>query len=212
MPGIVGIVHNPDEILLDKMLNSIKHEDWYKTDKYNGAFFSIGRVHLGTFNSESQPIFNENKSLCIFFDGKIHDYNNEMEELKRKGHKFHVNNDAEFCLHSYEEQGTKFIQKLNGSFFLVICDLVNKEAMIANDRYGFRPHYYTLHNSKLLFAPEAKAILQDRSFNKKLNYNKFNSIFLITFFIFNVINISTFISIKYKLFRNFIFNLLKFFI
>lgn len=170
MPGIAGIVHKSDEILLDKMLSSIKHENWYKTDKCNGAFFSIGRVHLGTFNSEPQPIFNENKSLCIFFDGKIYGYNNKMEELKRKGHKFHINNDAEFCLHLYEEQETRFIKKLNGSFLLVICDLVNNDVMIANDRYGSRPHYYTIHNSKLLFAPEAKAILQDRSFNKKLNY------------------------------------------
>jgi len=169
LPGIVGIVPKPDKVLLDKMVSSIMHESWYRIDKCSSSFFSIGRVHLGTFNPEPQPIFNENRTLSIFFDGEIYDYNHEMEYLKTRGHKFYVNNDAEFCLHLYEEQGNDFVKELNGTFFLVMCDYLNRKVIIANDRYSIRRHYYMLNNRQLLFAPEAKAILQGGSFKKELN-------------------------------------------
>jgi asparagine synthase (glutamine-hydrolysing) len=171
MPGVVGIVSENvvDEQLLDRMVNSLKHEDFFRVDKYISSNFGIARVHLGIFNPEPQPIFNEDKSLCIFMDGKIYDYGEQLNELKNKGHKFNTENDPEFCLHSYEEYGKDFIKRLNGSFVLLICDLKSGEVIIANDRYGFRVHYYAINNGKLLFAPEAKAILQDETFRKELN-------------------------------------------
>ena len=172
MPGIVGIVSEDavDEQLLDRMVDPLKHEEFYRLDNsFISSHFGIARVHLGVFNPEPQPIFNEDKSLCIFMDGKIYDYGEQLNELKNKGHKFNSENDPEFCLHSYEEYGTDFIKRLNGSFVLLICDIKSGEVIIANDRYGLRVHYYAINNGKLLFAPEAKAILQDETFKKELN-------------------------------------------
>lgn len=171
MPGLVGIVSEKtvDEQLLNRMIDSIKHEDFYRIDKYISSHFGIARVHLGIFNPEPQPIFNEDKSLCIFMDGKIYDYEDQLNELKNKGHKFNNENDPEFCLHSYEEYGKDFIKTLNGSFVIFICDLRNEKVIIANDRFGLRVHYYVINNGKLLFAPEVKAILQDETFKKELN-------------------------------------------
>ena len=170
MPGIVGITpSNLDNELLEHMISSIKHEEWYGLDKYYDSLFGIARVHLGTFNPEPQPIFNEDKSLCIFMDGKIYDYDEELLKLKDKGHKFNIVNDPEFCLHSYEEFGEDFVKKLNGSFVIAICDLKEEKLLLVNDRYGLRPHYYAVNNDKLLFAPEVKAILQDKDFKKELN-------------------------------------------
>lgn len=171
MPGLVGIVSNNqvDDHLLDKMLNSICHEEWYRVDKYTGPFFSVARVSLGTFNQEPQPIFNEDKNICILMYGKIYDYQNSLNELKNRGHHFTFENDAEFCLHSYEEYGTDFVSSLNGSFLLAIYDLKQKKVIIANDRYGLRPLYYSRISGKLLFASEVKAILEDSKFSKELN-------------------------------------------
>jgi len=171
MPGIVGITpSNLDNELFEHMISSIKHEEWYQIDKYLDSFFGIARVHLGIFNPGSQPIFNEDKSLCIFMDGKIYDYDEELLKLKAKGHKFSYCNDLEFCLHLYEEVGEDFVKKLNGSFVIVICDFKEEKLLLANDRYGLRPHYYTLNGGKLLFAPEVKAILQDKDFKKELKH------------------------------------------
>ena len=87
MPRLVGIISEKavDEQLLNRMVDSIKHEDFYRIDKYINLHFGIARVHLGIFNPEPQPIFNEDKSLCIFMDGKIYDYEDQLNELKIRG-------------------------------------------------------------------------------------------------------------------------------
>jgi len=171
VPGLVGIVWNKkvDDMLLDKMANSIKHEEWHKVDKYCDPFFSAARVDLGIFNPEPQPIFNEDRTIGIFMYGKVYDYDKEASELRSRGHQFAIGNDAEFCLHSYEEYGTDFVQSLNGSFVLIIYDLKQAEVTIVNDRYGLRPLYYNMSDGKLLFASEVKAILEVPAFDKKLN-------------------------------------------
>jgi len=171
MPGLIGIVWNSkmDEPLLDRMVGSIKHAEWQRVEKYSNSFFSAARVSLGIFNPEPQPIFNEDKTLCIFMYGKVYDYGDKLAELKRRGHQFNIGNDAEFCLHSFEEYGRAFVKELNGSFVLVIYDLKQKKIIIANDRYGFRPLYHAMSGGKLLFASEVKAILEDNAFKKELN-------------------------------------------
>jgi asparagine synthase (glutamine-hydrolysing) len=170
MPGLVGVVSGDvrDGELLDRMVASIRHEDWYRTDRYVGPPFSIARVHLGIFNPQPQPVFNEDRSLCLFMEGRIYGYDEEKRQLEAK-HRFALHNDPEFCLHLYEEQGISFLNRLNGAFVLLICDLKQKKAILANDRFGLMRSYWTLHNGALLFAPEAKAILQEASFKRELN-------------------------------------------
>jgi len=171
MPGLVGIVDRKkaSKVLLENMINSIKHESWYKIDKFLKDKFALARVHLGILNPEPQPIFNEDKSLCIFMDGEIFDYEKEKEKIEQKGYKFYVNNDPEFCLHLYEEYGEKFVEKLNGSFVIIILDIKNQKLLIVNDRYGLRPLYYSQNNRKFLFASEVKAIIEDKEFKKEIN-------------------------------------------
>lgn len=169
MPGIVCIAGNAKGNLLDRMCNIITQKERYKVDKYYHDNFCVGRVHLGLLNPEPQPIYNEDKSLCIFMDGEIFDYEKEKETLKQKGHQFYINNEPEFCLHLYEEYGKKFVEKLNGSFVIVVIDIKNQKLLIANDRYGLRPLYYAKIGDKLLLASEVKAILKDETFKKEIN-------------------------------------------
>jgi asparagine synthase (glutamine-hydrolysing) len=172
MPGIVGIADPASEIdgdLLESMVQSVKHEPWYIIDNLVEDHFAISRVHLGIINPERQPIYNEDKSLCIFFDGEIFDYEYESEYLKLKGHKFEIDNDSEFCLHLYEELGLNFVKKLEGSFVAIIIDIYKKILFIVNDRYGLRPLYYLSFDGRLIFASEVKAIIQDNRFKKEVN-------------------------------------------
>lgn len=169
MPGIVGIAGNVKRNLLDRMCNIITQKDWYKVDKYYCDDFCVGRVHLGLLNPEPQPIYNEDKSLCIFMDGEIFGYEREKNTLKQKGHQFYIDNEPEFCLHLYEEYGKKFVEKLNGSFVIVVIDIKNQKLLIANDRYGLRPLYYAKTDDKLLLASEVKAILKDEIFKREIN-------------------------------------------
>ncbi len=137
MPGLVGVVSElvRDGQLLDRMVGSVKHEEWYRTDRYVEPPFSVARVHLGIFNPQPQPVFNEDRSLCLFMEGRVYGYDEEKRRLEGK-HRFSLHNDPEFCLHLYEEKGISFLESLNGSFVLLICDLKQKKAILANDRIG----------------------------------------------------------------------------
>lgn len=171
MPGIIVISdrNGVDESLLDRMCNSIQHEDWYRIDKQIAKQFAFARVHLGITITEPQPIINEDKTLCIFMDGETFFDIEDKKDLELKGYEFKVNNDPEFCLHLYEEYGERFVEKLNGSYVLAILNLKDQNVLVVNDRYGLRPHYFTWQGDKFLFAPEVKAILQDRVVEKEID-------------------------------------------
>lgn len=176
MVGLVGIVAQKNDIdfkkLLLQMSDSIRHKDNQKVDSYiceNQGFIGMARVHLGIFNPESQPTFNEDKTVCIIMDGEIYDHESVKAELVSKGHKFLVNNDVEFVLHLYEEYGKNFIHKLNGIFTLVIWNDTTQELLIANDRYGLRPLYYTDDNGYLLYGSEVKSIIQDVNLKRDID-------------------------------------------
>lgn len=145
MSGLVWFFfknQSTDHELLNNIVKVIKHEKFHQVNKYINSFFGVAKVHLGIFNPEPQPIFNEDKSLCIFFDSKTYDYENDMNILKDK-HMISIGNDPEFCLHSYEEYGIDFIKKLEPSFIFIICNLKDNKIIIVNDRYGLKSMYYT---------------------------------------------------------------------
>jgi len=171
MPGLVGILKMQNNVLdvkqlLARMCQVMKHEDWYKTETFIDESIGIGRVSLGILNPEPQPIFNEDKSLCIMMEGEVYDYQDLKEELILKGHQFLVNNDPDFILHLYEQFGKDFVHKLNGSFVLAIWDKKKRELLVVNDRYGLRPLYYAENNGYLLFGSEVKTILEDKTFER----------------------------------------------
>ncbi len=170
MPGLVGYISDRarDEQLLERMIGAVVHEPWYRIDRYVDPPFHIARIHLGKFDQEAQPVFNEDRTLCILMDGKVYGYDDERKRLEA-GHRFASQSDAEFCLHLYEDLGTESFKRLNGNFSLVICHLREKKAVLANDRNTLRPIYYAEHEEGLLFAPQAKPILQDPSFKKELD-------------------------------------------
>lgn len=182
MVGIAGCAfiekESRDRSLLKDMLQSMKHKPWHKMESFYSSFLHIGRVHLGIFNPERQPIFNENRKLFAFMDGKIYGYEADYLKLRQLGHKFSVGNDVGFCLHAYEEYGRDFVKGLNGSFLLVIGDVEDRKVLIISDRFGTRPLYYLRKESSILFASEVKAILKDRSFVKKLDYEALGNFFV----------------------------------
>jgi len=154
MAGLVGIYKIRDSStsineFLPRMCNAIKHKEWHKTEIFKNQELGLGRVTLGILNPETQPIYNEDKSVCIMMEGEVFDYQSIKENLKAKGHKFTVNNDPEFVLHLYEEFSKNFVHELNGSFIIIIYDNNKKELIIVNDRFGSRPLYYAIHNDNV---------------------------------------------------------------
>lgn len=161
MCGIAGINYKNKETL-QKMLNSIEHrgpdgEGMEVNDK-----FSIGMRRLSIIDPKSgwQPIYNEDRSLCIIMNGEIYNYQKLWLELEKRGHKFSTHNsDTETVLHGYEEWGEKVLDRLTGMFAIAIYNFKTGKLFVARDRLGIKPLYYYIKGDRIAFASEIKALL-----------------------------------------------------
>lgn len=172
MSDIVGFINldkAPDSLLND-MVESIQYSKSDFIDKWSDNFIKIARVYHGIINSKDQPIFNENKSLCIMMAGEIFDYESEKQYLIRKGHNFILeNNDAEYCLHLYETLGEEAFGKLNGSFLIVLYDLKSHKLLIVNDRFASYPLFYYSNKGRLIFGTKVHPLLKFDKLPRILN-------------------------------------------
>lgn len=170
MPGLVGYISDEvrDDQLLDRMIAAVAHEPWHRVDRYVNPPFHIARVHLGKFNPQPQPVFSQDRTLCLMMEGKVYGYDEERKRLEARC-RFASRSDAEFCLRLYEDLGAEAFARLNGNFSLIICDLREKKAILVNDRNSLRPVYYAVHNGGLLFGPQARPILQDATFRREVD-------------------------------------------
>ena len=174
MCGIVGFtnnISNSDEVL-SKMMDRIKHRGPDAYGKFIDDDIALGHRRLSIIDVSSsgdQPIFNEDGSLVIVFNGEIYNYKSIRDELIEKGHKFSTNTDTEVLIHGYEEFGEKLLNKLRGMFSFVIWDKNKKELFGARDFFGIKPMYYANMNGTLMFGSEIKSFLEHPKFVKELN-------------------------------------------
>ena len=107
----------------------------------------------------AQPIFNEDRSKAIIFNGEIYNFRPLTEHLKQRGHIFQTHSDTEAILHAYEEYGEDCVRHLRGMFAFAIWDAAKQELFLARDRVGIKPLYYRWDGSTFSFASEIKGIL-----------------------------------------------------
>lgn len=163
MVGIVGYVRDTKKTvspLLKSMIKTIQWTNKEQVNMWNGDYLSIAQVSHSIINTESQPIFNEDNSKFIMMEGCIYDYEKLKKDLIRKGHKFKFeNNDAEYCLHLYEELGDKAFKKLNGCFIIAIYDLSERRLLLVNDRFSSRDLFYYFSTDGLVFGTQLSSVL-----------------------------------------------------
>ena len=154
------------------MAESIRYREADRIDRWNDKRVYLARVHHGTTNPETQPLFSEDGSLCIMMAGEIFDYEEERLRLLGGGHELTTkDNDAEFCLHLYEELGEEAFGRLNGSFLIVLCDTRSRRFVAANDRFSSYPLFYHYHPSGagLVFGTELHPLLEFEGVPRRLN-------------------------------------------
>ena len=172
MCGITGFIdkkENKAEIL-KKMSDRIEHrgpdgEGFYIDEDVALAHRRLSIIDLSTGN---QPMFNEDNSIVVIFNGEIYNYIELKDELK-KDHKFKTKSDTEVLLHGYEKWGEDLPKHLRGMFAFALYDIKNKKLFMARDNFGIKPLYYAFMNDTFMFASEIKSFLEHPSFEKKLN-------------------------------------------
>lgn len=171
MCGICGF-NWADEQLVRKMANSIEHRGPDQDGFYCDENFSLGHRRLSIIDLSEQgiqPMFNEDKTVCLVFNGEIYNYLELRKNLLAKGHVFRGNSDSEVIVHGYEEYGLDCVHHLRGMFAFAIYDIAKKKLFIARDRIGIKPLYYYHQDKKFIFASEIKAILQSGNVERKVN-------------------------------------------
>src|SRR5438128_3741884 len=124
-----------------------------------GAGLGMRRLSIIDLVGGHQPIFNEDRSVWIVFNGEIYNFIHLRRELESSGHRFSTNSDTEVIVHLYEEMGSECVQKLRGMFAFALYDERRRKLLIARDRLGKKPLHYAQVNERLLFGSEIKAIL-----------------------------------------------------
>ena len=163
MCGICGFVGDKEEkkTILSEMMSAIRHrgpdnEGIYQDEEISFGFCRLSIIDMKTGN---QPMFNEDRTKCLIFNGEIYNYRELREELQEKGHVFSTGSDSEVLLHGYEEYGEDLLLKLRGMFAFVIWDSRKKRLFAARDFFGIKPFYYSVVDGHFVFASEIKSIL-----------------------------------------------------
>lgn len=171
--GFVGYCKN-NSTVLDNMLNKIAHRGPDSQEKYLDENVALGFRRLSIIDLEngSQPIYNEDKTKILLFNGEIYNYKTLRQVLTNKGHKFTTHTDSEVLLHGYEEYGSELLCKLRGMFSFIIWDKIEKKLFGARDYFGIKPFYYAQMKDTFLFGSEIKGFLPHPSFKKELYEEK----------------------------------------
>ena len=173
MCGFVGFISKDQgkKKIIKDMADIIQHRGPDSDGYYVNDNVALGFRRLSIIDLEggSQPIFNEDKTKVIVFNGEIYNYREIKEELLTKGHVFSTESDTEVLLHGYEEYKEKILDKLRGMFAFVIYDIKHNSLFGARDFYGIKPMYYYRDKDSFMFGSEIKSFLGHPSFKKELN-------------------------------------------
>ena len=177
MCGISGILHLQSEAMTERALiarmnDSITHRGPDEAGIHIEPGVALGHRRLSIIDiaSGQQPLFNEDNSVAVVFNGEIYNFRELAEELQQAGHRFRTHCDTEVIVHAWEQWGEQCVSRFRGMFAFAIWDRNSRQLFLARDRLGIKPIYYTLLNDgQLLFGSELKVLLNHPSLPRELD-------------------------------------------
>ena len=166
MCGIVGLTMNAGSRTatveaVRRMASSIIHRGPDDEGIHAGEHAVIGmrRLSIIDLSGGHQPIANEDETVWVVCNGEIYNFQSLRAELESAGHRFRTGSDVEVLVHLYEEHGDNFLDKVSGMFAAALWDSKARRLIIARDRLGIKPLYYTHIGGELAFGSEIKTLL-----------------------------------------------------
>ncbi len=166
------------------MSASLRHRGPDSDGRFERGPVALAARRLSIIDLEhgSQPIANEDGSVVVVQNGEIYNYRELKRELEGQGHRFATDCDTEVLVHLYEQHGDAFLERLRGMFAIALWDERRQRLLLARDRFGIKPLYYSFADGSLSFASELKAMLEQPGFRRETDpraiaaYLAFNSI------------------------------------
>ncbi len=166
MCGIAGIVGSDGDYVVDaaeihRMCQTIVHRGPDDEGVHVAGRVGLGMRRLSIIDLPTgrQPIHNEDRSVWVVFNGEIYNFRGLRAQLEARGHRFYTNSDTEVMVHLYEDYGSDCVHHLQGMFAFALWDNNRQRLLLARDRFGKKPLHYALHDGRLLFGSEIKALL-----------------------------------------------------
>ena len=168
--GFTGKLDNREEAIR-KMTEVITHRGPDSDGFFSDDTISMGfrRLSIIDLDAGHQPIYNEDKTLVLTFNGEIYNYQQLRQELIAKGHRFYTDTDSEVLVHGFEEWQEDLLSRLRGMFGFAIYNTVDHSLFIARDFFGIKPMHYTQIGNDFVYASEIKSILEHPKFVKRFN-------------------------------------------
>ncbi len=180
MCGIAGMVgRDPvDSEVLARMTAVLRHrgpddEGFFSRRYDDGTSVGLGfrRLSIIDLQTGNQPLSNETGSVQLVFNGEIYNYRELRRDLEARGHRFATQADTEVIVHLYEDEGSRCVRRLNGMFAFALWDEAGRELLLARDRFGKKPLYYTDTGEALMFGSELKSLLEHPRCPRELDHD-----------------------------------------
>jgi asparagine synthase (glutamine-hydrolysing) len=166
MCGIAGIValagtRPPTSEQLARMCDTLVHRgpDAEGAEVRGPVALGMRRLSIIDLAGGFQPLYNEDRTVRLIFNGEIYNFRELRKELEERGHRFATGSDGEVIVHLWEEDGERFARRLNGMFALALHDERRGVVVLARDHFGIKPLYWSLAAGQLVFGSEVKALL-----------------------------------------------------
>lgn len=174
MCGICGFVGSHpalDRESLGRMNESIRRRGPDDEGYFVAAGVGLAMRRLSILDLEGgrQPVFNEDGTVCVVFNGEIYNFRALRDELETRGHRFRTHSDTEVLVHLYEEDGVELVHRLRGMFAFALWDGKARRGLIARDRLGIKPLFYATVDKALIFGSEIKSLLASGAVPRRLN-------------------------------------------
>lgn len=164
---------------LRRMLTLLRHRGPEVAGVYAAGPVALGHARLSIVDLAGglQPLTNEDGTLWLIVNGEVFNYVELRAELRARGHRFRTGSDSEVILHLYEEMGPALLDRLNGQYAFALWDARRRRLMLARDRLGVRPLFYTRVGGALLFGSEIKALLADPRVPRRVDPRALDQLF-----------------------------------
>lgn len=182
MCGIAGFLGVGERLDLEAMTGALAHrgpdDSGYFLDDKRRVFLGHRRLAIRDIKGGAQPMWNEDHTVCVIYNGEIYNHEDLRHRLVAAGHRFRSSHsDTEVLVHGYEEWGEKLPGRLNGMFAFAVLDLRQNRLMLARDRFGEKPLYIARRNGLFAFASELSALVRHRAIPREVSPTALRKLF-----------------------------------